>query len=109
MSHVQRLVSVVKMAIVIQEYHTEEQRSVGRPLWEKGLNTNIFIKKCFLFTVGSVCGVKRFHFSGKRFAVDEEVETDVQKWLRQQPKDFYAGGFDVFVRRWDKCINAGGE
>jgi hypothetical protein len=45
-----------------------------------------FIKKCFLFTVGSVCRVKRFtsgsrncHFGGKRFAGD--VETEVRKWL----------------------------
>jgi hypothetical protein len=39
----------------------------------------IFIKKCFLFTVGSVCRVKRFHLGGKRFADDEEVETEVRK------------------------------
>ncbi|PNF34794.1 hypothetical protein B7P43_G03735 [Cryptotermes secundus] len=26
---------------------------------------------------------------GKCFADNEEVETEVQKWLRQQPKDFY--------------------
>jgi hypothetical protein len=24
------------------------------------------------------------------------------KWLRQQPKDFYAAGFDAPVKRWDK-------
>jgi cation transport regulator ChaB len=32
----------------------------------------------------------------------------VRKWLRQQPKDFYAAGFDALVERWDKCINVGG-
>jgi hypothetical protein len=68
----------------------------------------IFIKKCFLlFTVGSVCCVKRFSLGGKRFA-DEEVETEVRKWLRQQTKDFFAAGFDALVKRWDKCINVGG-
>jgi hypothetical protein len=36
---------------------------------------------------------------GKRFADDEEVEAEVRKWLRQQPKDFYAAGFDALVRR----------
>jgi hypothetical protein len=36
-----------------------------------------FIKKCFLFMVGSVCRAKRFSLSGKRFADDEEVETEV--------------------------------
>jgi hypothetical protein len=29
-------------------------------------------------------------------------------WLRQQPKDFYAAGFDTLEKRWDKCINVGG-
>jgi hypothetical protein len=45
-----------------------------------------------MFTVGSVCRVKQFSVSGKRFADDEEVETEVRKWLR-----------------WDKCISVGGE
>jgi hypothetical protein len=29
-----------------------------------------------------------------RFADDEEVETEVRKWLRQQSKDFCAAGFE---------------
>jgi hypothetical protein len=41
----------------------------------------ILIKKCFLFMVGSVCRVKKH---GKLFADDEEVETEVRKWLRQR-------------------------
>jgi hypothetical protein len=32
-----------------------------------------------------------------------------RKWLRQQSKDFCAAGFDTLVKRWDKCINVGGE
>jgi hypothetical protein len=39
---------------------------------------------------------------------DDEVETEVLKWLRQQSKDFYASGFDVLVQRWDKCIHVAG-
>jgi hypothetical protein len=39
----------------------------------------IFIKKCFLLTVGSVCRVKRFYLGGKYFADDEEVETVVRR------------------------------
>jgi hypothetical protein len=35
----------------------------------------IFIKKYYLFMVGSVCCVKRLSLGGKRFACDEEVET----------------------------------
>jgi histone-lysine N-methyltransferase SETMAR len=35
-------------------------------------------------------GPQKNHLCGKRFADDEDVETLVQKWLRQQSKDFYA-------------------
>jgi hypothetical protein len=64
----------------------------------------IFIKKCFLFMLGSVFRVMPFttgsrncHLSVKRFADDEEVETQARKWLRQQSRDFYAAGFDALV------------
>jgi hypothetical protein len=57
---------------------------------------------------GSAYRVKRFSLGGKRFADDEEVETEVRKWLRQQSKDFSAVGFDVLIKRWHKCINVGG-
>jgi hypothetical protein len=30
---------------------------------------------------------------GKRFTEDEGIETEILKWLRQQPKDFYAASF----------------
>jgi hypothetical protein len=42
--------------------------------------------------------------------IDEEVEKEGRKWLRQQSKDFYVyvAGFDALVKRWDKCINVGG-
>jgi hypothetical protein len=68
----------------------------------------MFMEKYFLFTVGSVCRVKLFCLGGKRFADDEEVETEVRKWLRQQSKDFYVAGFDALVKRYDTCINVGG-
>jgi hypothetical protein len=56
-----------------------------RFLLAKGLNAkDIHKKKCFLFTVGSVCRVKRSQLGGRRFADDEEFETEVRKWLRQQ-------------------------
>jgi hypothetical protein len=65
----------------------------------------VFIKKYFLFTVGGVCRVKRYHFCGKRFADDEEVETKV----RNSSKHFYAADFDALIKRPDKCISVGGE
>jgi hypothetical protein len=102
------MVSVVKMATVFEGYTTKEQRSVVRVLWEKGLlSAKDFVKKRSLFTVGSVCSVKRFSLGGKRYA--DEVETEVQKWLRQQAKDFYAVGFDAVVKRWNESINVGGD
>jgi hypothetical protein len=58
--------------------------------------------------VGSVCLVERFRLGDKRFADDEEVETEMRKWRRQQSEDFCAAGFDALVKRWDKCINVGG-
>jgi hypothetical protein len=72
----------------------------------------IFLKKCFLFTVGRVYRVKRFttgplknHLGGKRFTHDVEVEMEVRKRLRQRSKDFYAECFDALVKR----INVGGR
>jgi hypothetical protein len=50
------------------------------------------IKKCFLFTVGSVCHVKWFSLGGECFAHEDEAEMKVQKQLRQQSKDFNAAG-----------------
>jgi hypothetical protein len=61
-AHVQRMVSGIKMATVFEEYITEEQRSVVGFLFcgQKNSKRRIFIKNCFLFTVRSVCRVKRF-------------------------------------------------
>jgi hypothetical protein len=39
-AHVQRLVSEVKMATVLEECHIEDQRSVVHFLWTKGLNAS---------------------------------------------------------------------
>jgi hypothetical protein len=57
-----------------------------------------------MFTVGRVCRVKQFTTEvekrAKRFVDDKMAETDVRMWMRQQPKDFYAAGFDALVKRW---------
>jgi hypothetical protein len=67
----------------------------------------IFIKKYFLFTVGSVCRIKRFTVGCQNFANEEDVETDLRKWLRQQSKT--SADFDALVKRWDKRISVGGR
>jgi hypothetical protein len=44
-AHVQRLISVVKMAIVLEEYTTEEHSSIVRFLWAKRLNAKDIYKE----------------------------------------------------------------
>jgi hypothetical protein len=109
---VQKLVSVVKMATVPQDCITEGQRSLVRLREQKDSMQRIFTKKCFLFTVRTVCRVKRFT-TGWRNSLKVVRKSQVmpdreRKWLRQQSKDFCAAGFDALVKRWDKCINVGG-
>jgi hypothetical protein len=98
------------MATVLEECIAEEQGSVVRFNFcgQKDSMQRIFINKYFLFTVGNVCSLKRFHLGDKHFADDEEDETEVRKWLRQKSKDYYATGFDALVKRLDKCINVDG-
>jgi hypothetical protein len=80
-------------------------------LWAKGFNAKDIHKKCFLFTVGSVYGVKRFISESRNSLKDvrklQMMPDQERKWLKQQPKDFYAAGFDALVKRWGKCINVG--
>jgi hypothetical protein len=72
----------------------------------------IFVKKCFLFTLGSVSRVKQFTTGSRNYLKDipksQMMPDQVRKWLRQEPEDFYAAGFDAPVKRRDKCINVGG-
>jgi hypothetical protein len=97
------------MEIVLEDYTTEEQRSVVRFCGQKDSMQRICIKKCFLFTVGSVCHITRFHPGGKRFGGDEQVQMELREWLREQSKDLYTAGFDTLVKQLDKCINVSGE
>jgi hypothetical protein len=96
------------MATELEEYSTEEQRSVVRFfLWAKGLDAKNIHQEMFM--VGSVCRVKRFA-TGSRNSLKDlrklQMMTDqVRKWLREQPKDFYAADFDVLVYQclWRIC------
>jgi hypothetical protein len=101
-AHVQRLVSVVKMATLLEECNTERQRSVMRFLWTKGFYTKDIHKGMF-----SVCGGKCL----SRIAVQNRLKNSlrdvrklqmmsdkVRKCLRQQSKDFYAASFDALVK-----------
>jgi hypothetical protein len=37
------------------------------------------------------------------------MEREVTAWFRQQPKKFYAAGFQGLVKLWDKCLNVQGD
>jgi hypothetical protein len=99
------------MVTVLEECITEEQRFVlfcGK----KDSIQRIFIKKYFLFTVGSVYRVRRFTTGSRNVAnfslMTKRLKQRCGKWLRQHSKDFCAAGFAAFVKRWDKYIKVGG-
>jgi hypothetical protein len=79
-AHVQRLVSVVKLATVLEGYTTEEQRPVVRVLWAKGLNAKDIHKEIFPVNDGKCLSHKAVHSwvekRGKCFPDDEEVEME---------------------------------
>jgi TPP-dependent 2-oxoacid decarboxylase len=54
------IVSVVKIATVLEEWTNEEQRSIACFLWAKGLNSEDIRKDFFSVYVGSVCRAKLF-------------------------------------------------
>jgi hypothetical protein len=108
--HGQTLVSVVKMATMLQEYTTEEQHpGVFFFCVQKDSMQRIVIKICFLFMVGSVCSIRKLTTGSINSLKDiqkfQMMLNQLQKWLKQQY--LYAVGFDTLVKRWDKCINVG--
>jgi hypothetical protein len=80
-------------------------------LWAKGLTAKDIHKDMFPVYGGKCLSRKAVHIwvekRGRYFADDEEVETEMGKWVRQPSKDLYAAGFDTLVKRWDKCMNVG--
>jgi hypothetical protein len=72
-------------------------------LWAKGLNAKDIHKEMFPVYGGKCLSREAVHSCvekrDKRFAEDEEVETEMRKWVRQQSKDFCAAGFDALVKR----------
>jgi hypothetical protein len=54
-------------------------------LWAKGLNAKDINKEMFYVYGGKCLSLKAVH---TWVADDEEVETEVSKWLRQQSNDF---------------------
>ncbi|GBM02874.1 hypothetical protein AVEN_52048-1 [Araneus ventricosus] len=54
-------------------------------------------------------GPLKQHLGDKHFADDDDVQHEVLLWMRQQPEEFYAAGVGALIKRWDKCINIGGD
>jgi hypothetical protein len=100
------------MATVLEECTAEEQRSVVRFLWAKGLNTKVIHKEMFL-VYGMKClprnavhnWVENFSQGRSKVADDAGAGAEVAETT---VKDFSAAGFDAPVKRWDKCIKVGG-
>jgi hypothetical protein len=67
-AHVQRLDSVVEMATMLEEYTTEDQNSVVRFLWAKGLNTKDIHKEIFTVYHGKCLLHKDVHKCIKKFS-----------------------------------------
>jgi hypothetical protein len=43
-------------------------------------------------------GPLKNHLGGRHFSDEEQVEMEVQKWLRHQSKYFYAADFKALVK-----------
>jgi hypothetical protein len=66
--HLQRLVSVFKMATALEEYTTTEQRSVECFLWAKGLNAKDIHKDTFPVYSGKCLSHKVAHNCVEKFS-----------------------------------------
>ncbi|GBM48127.1 hypothetical protein AVEN_10534-1 [Araneus ventricosus] len=62
------------------------------------------------FCLGIVGMEKVFRFEDdKHSADDDDAQHEVLLWMRHQPKEFYEAGIGALMKRWDKCINIGGD
>jgi hypothetical protein len=66
-AHVQRLVSVIKMATVLEECTTEEQLSMARFLWAKGFDAKDIHKKFSVYG-GKCLSRRRAHNLVEKFS-----------------------------------------
>jgi hypothetical protein len=71
------------MATVLEGYTAEEQCYFVRFFWAKGLSVKDINKEMFHVYGGKFVVYSGSQLGSKRFADDEEVETEVWKWLRQ--------------------------
>ena len=108
------------MAAPLNTCTTIEQRGVVRFLWEKNMEEKD-IHKEMLPMYGEHCPSRQaIHncvqkFSEGRTNIEDEhragwpVEIATPETFRQQPKEFYASGFQGLVKQWEKCLNLYGD
>jgi hypothetical protein len=76
-----------QMATVLEEYTNEEQRSLMRFLWAKGLNAKHIHKELLLIYGGKCLSRKVVHNGVEKFLKDVQksqmMPDQVWKWLRQ--------------------------
>ena len=70
--------------------------------------------KCYLYVIISILffsiTICNLLIEGRASIEDDDaVERAVRAWFRQQPKEFYAAGFQGLVKRWDKFLNLYGD
>jgi hypothetical protein len=46
---------------------------------------------------------------GKKFEDDEEVISEVKRWLRQRPVEWHHEGIQALTSRWHKSIDLEGD
>jgi hypothetical protein len=90
------------MVSMLEDYTTKEQRSVVLLLWEKQFNAKYNHKEIFP-VYGEKCLLHKAVPTGSRNSLmdiqkSQMMLDQVQKWLRQQSKDFYALGFNSLAR-----------
>jgi hypothetical protein len=79
-------------------------------LWAEGLSAKDIDKEMFLVYGGKCLSRKVVHIWVPDFLLmTKRLKRKCRCVLRQQPKDFYAAGFNTLVKLWDKCISVGGE
>jgi hypothetical protein len=100
------------MATLLEGYTTEEQRSLLRFMWAKGLNAKDIHKEIVLIYGGKCLSRKAVRnwvekFSQGRSRVADEARPGAEV-VQTTVKNSYAAGYEALKKRWNKCISFDG-
>ena len=102
-----------KMAAPLITFTKIKQRGVVCFLWEKNMEAKDTHKE-MLPMYGEHCLSRQAvhnwvqKFSEGRTSIEDEHRVGPITF-RQQPKEFFAAGFQGLVKRWEKCLNLYGD